>query len=101
MIARVEFNNKTYYSYVFAHFQFDYMDQYVVFNTINNKFEIVSYLSKKCDGHRQIGFINEIENEFIKKKEIILNMGKVIKCAGYPWLIDNEELLKHIELDIR
>lgn len=97
MYVRVEYKGKKYYSYVFAYFQYDYMDQYIVYDNIDNKFEIVPYFSKKCDGHRQIGLMNENEKDFIKKSELNLNMGIVYKCAGYPWLINNPKLIKDIE----
>lgn len=47
MYVRVEYKGRTYYSYVFAYFDFDYMPQYVVYNQIDNKFDIVAYFSKK------------------------------------------------------
>ena len=97
MYVRVEYKGKSYYSYVFAYFKYDYMDQYVVFDSIDNKFDIVSYFSLKSNGHRQIGFMNENEDNFVYVKELNLNMGLVEKCAGYPWIIENVNLIKDIE----
>ena len=97
MYVRIKYQNKIYYSYVFAHFECDYMPQYVVYDPVDDKFDIVAYFSKKCDGHRQVGFMNENENDFVYKKELKLNMGLVNKCAGYSWLIENVDLIKDIE----
>ena len=97
MYVRVKYQNKKYYSYVFAHFEYDYMPYCVVFNNEENKFEIVSNLSKKSGGVRQIGYMNESEEGFIKKREMNINLGVIRKCFGYPWLINNEELLRSIE----
>jgi len=69
------------------------MPQYVVYDTVDQKFDVVAYLSKKCDGHRQVGFLNEKEDDFVKKHELNLDMGRVTNCAGYPWLINDVNLL--------
>lgn len=97
MYVRVEYQGKSYYSYVFAYFSYDYMPQYVVYDPIDEKFDIVAYFSKKCDGHRQIGCMNEIEKDFVRKLELELNRGVVNNCAGYSWLIENVDLIKAIE----
>ena len=78
MYVRVKYQNKKYYSYVFAHFEYDYMPHCVVFNNEENKFEIVSNLSKKSGGVRQIGYMNESEEGFIKKREYF-SEGSTIK----------------------
>ena len=95
MIARVKYNGKTYNSYVFAYFEYDYMPQYLVYNTEDDKFEIVSNFSEKCNGHRQIGLLNENENSFIYKSELQLNKGTIKKFKGYSW-VDNT-LINDIE----
>lgn len=41
--------------------------------------------------------MNENEKDFVYKDELILNMGLVKNCAGYPWLINNVDLIKNIE----
>ena len=71
MYVRVKYQDKKYYSYVFAHFEYDYMLHCVVFNNDENKFEIVSNLSKKSNGVRQIGYLNESEEGFIKKDGVV------------------------------
>lgn len=97
MYVRIEYKGKAYYSYVFAHFEFDYMPHYIVYDPIDDKFDIVPYFSEKCYGNRQVGFMNESEKDFIHKDELELNMGLVKKVAGYCWLIDNTDLIKNIE----
>lgn len=96
MYVRVLYQNKEYYSYVFGYFQLDYMDHYIVYDPIDNKFDIVAYFSKSSNGHRQIGFMNENEDDFIKLNELKLNLGTVYKCSGYPWLINNPSLINDI-----
>lgn len=97
MYARVQYKNKTYYSYVFAHFKYDYMPHYIVFDPIDEKFDIIAYFSKSCDGHRQIGFMNEDESEFVRVNGIKINKGQIDKCDGYDWLVKNVDLIKAIE----
>lgn len=97
MYVRIEYQNKEYYSYVFAQFDCDYMPQYVVYDPIDEKFDIVALFSKKSYGNRQVGFMNESEKDFVRVNDIELDRGLVRKCAGYPWLIQNIELLKDIE----
>lgn len=97
MYVRIEQHDKKYYSYVFAYFEYDYMPEYVVYNPIDEKFEIVANFSNKCDGHRQVGIMDNSEKDFIKIPELKLNKGMVNNCCGYDWLINNVELLKKIE----
>ena len=97
MYARVEYKGKTYYSYVFAYFNYDYMPHYVVYDPIDDKFDIIAYFSKKCDGHRQIGLMNEHEDDFVRKSKLTINMGEINKCAGYKWLMEDASNLKAIE----
>jgi hypothetical protein len=73
------------------------MPHYVVYNPIDEKFDIVAYFSKKCDGHRQIGLMDEHEDGFIRKNKIIINMGEINECVGYPWIIEDASVLKDIE----
>lgn len=98
MIARVKYQGKIYNSYVFAYFEYDYMPQYIVYDNENDKFEIVSNLSEKCDGQRQIGLMNENENDFIYKSELSLNKGTIKKFKGYSWL-DDISLINNIDED--
>ena len=51
MYARIEYKGKAYYSYVFAYFKHDYMPHYVVYDQVEEKFDIVAYFSKSCDGN--------------------------------------------------
>ena len=96
MYVRVKKEEKEYYSYVFAHFQLDYMPQHVVFDPVENKFDLVASFSQSSGGHRQIGFMNENEKDFVFKKELDLNVGVVKKCAGYAWLVEDINLLNDI-----
>lgn len=97
MYVRIECQNNKYYSYVFAYFKYDYMPMYVVYNPIDEKFDIVANFSKKSDGHRQVGIMNFNEKDFVKKEELELNMGKVYNCFGYEWMINNPDLIRDIE----
>lgn len=87
MIARIQYQGKVYHSYVFAYFEHDYMPQYLVYDMIDNKFDIIANFSKKCDGKRQVGLLNENEKDFtVKYKELELNIGLVRKFKSYSWL---------------
>ena len=97
MYARVKYKGKDYYSYVFAYFNYDYMPHYVVYDSIGEKFDIVACFSSKCNGHRQIGLIDEHEDDFVKKEKLNINMGEIKGCSGYSWLIEDIEVLKNIE----
>ncbi len=97
MYARIQYKGKVYYSYVFAYFTYDYLPHYVVYDPIDEKFDIVAYFSAKCNGDRQIGLMNEHEDGFVKKSQLKINMGEINNCAGYPWLIEDTSELKNIE----
>ena len=97
MYARIEYKGKVYYSYVFAYFKYDYMPRYVVYDPIDKRFDIVAYFSAKCDGRRQIGLMNEHEYGFVRNPKLTINMGEINDCVGYPWLIEDAEVLKSIE----
>ena len=51
------------------------LNMIVFYNNEINKFEIVSVLSMKCDGVRQVGYMNESEKDFVKN---LLN--QIIRC---------------------
>lgn len=98
MIARIQYQGKAYYSFVFAHFQVDYMNYYVVYDTVHNKFDMVALFSKKYDGHRQVGLINENESGFIGQCDLVLKMGIAERLVGYPWILKDPEYLRNVEL---
>ena len=100
MIARIQYKGKVYYSYVFAQFQYDYMNKSVVFDSANNHFEIVDYFSQKCYGHRQVGLIDERTPDFVEKHKLTINCGCINNCSGYSWLMENVDLLRDIEMGI-
>lgn len=96
MYVRVHYLNKIYYSYVFMHFEVDYMPHVVVYDSIDNKFEVVSVLSKSIDGVRQVGYMNEKEDGFEYINELLINKRILRKCKGYSWLINNIQLINSI-----
>lgn len=98
MIAKVQYKGKIYYSYVFAHFMNCYRNYYVVYDSIGNNFEIISLFEDDNYGHRQIGLIDENEEYFIDQNDIELTFGKANALRGYPWLINEVEHLKNIDL---
>ena len=97
MYVRVKIQEKSYYSQVFAYYHFDYMPYYLVFDPISDKFDIVAYFSQSCDGHRQIGFMDERENDFVQIPEMNLSCGVVTKVRGYSWILENPSLILDIE----
>lgn len=97
MIARIQYQGKIYYSFVFAHFEVFYRNQYVVYDPVDNKFDIVALFSDNGYGHRQIGLIDERESGFIGQCDFPLKMGMVEHLVGYPWLVKEPEYIKNIE----
>lgn len=97
MIAKVQYQGKVYYSLVFAHFEVFYRNHYVVYDPIDNKFDIISTFGDNGYGHRQIGLIDERESGFIGLCDMPLKMGIAEDINGYPWLVREPEYLKNIE----
>ena len=97
MIAKVQYLGKVYYSLVFAHFEVFYRDQYVVYDPIDNKFDIISTFGDNGYGHRQIGLIDERESGFIGLCDMTLKMGIAENINGYPWLVREPQYLRDIE----
>lgn len=97
MIARIQYQGKNYYSFVFAHFKVFYRNHYVVYDPIDNKFDIVALFSDNGYGHRQVGLINECETGFISQCDFDLKMGMVEHLVGYPWLVKEPKYIINIE----
>lgn len=98
MIARIQYQGKTYYSYVFAHFEVFYRNHYVVYDPIDNKFDMVPIFGDNGYGHRQVGLIDERESGFIPQCDLTLQMGIAEHLVGYPWIIKDPDYLRNIEL---
>ena len=96
MYVRIKLEDKVYYSYVFLEFNYDYMPHVVVYDPYLDNFAIVSNLSMKSYGVRQVGYMNENEKDFIYKQTLTINKGEIHKCKGYPWLINNVDLINEI-----
>lgn len=97
MIARIQYQNKVYYSYVFAHFEVFYRSHYVVYDPIDNKFDAIPVFSDNGYGHRQVGLINEHESGFIGQCDLTLKMGIAEHLVGYPWLVKEPDYIRNIE----
>ena len=110
MIARIQYQGKTYYSFVFAHFEVFYRNQYVVYDPIDNKFDIVAILGDNGYGQRQVGLINERESGFIGQcdfpiKNLCLfasekSFGKEVIYKDKKYIIDklSNESIKEIDI---
>ena len=97
MIAKVQYQGKVYYSLVFARFEVFYRNHYVVYDPIDDKFDIIALFSDNGYGHRQIGFIDERESGFIGLCDMTLKMGIAEDINGYPWIVREPEYLRNIE----
>ena len=97
MIVRVKFDEKAYFSHVFMQGTTKYRDRYVIFNDEKEKFELVCS-TKDFDLDRRCIFTFDYTFEnFIKKDLIELDTTTMTKCIGYPWLINNVDLIKAID----
>lgn len=97
MIVKVNFGNEAYFSHVFLMGITQYRDRFVVFNDKLEKFELVCItkeldLSERCIYTYDYTYENFIEKDLIELENTVLT-----RCIGYPWLINNVELLKAIE----
>ena len=96
MIVKVNFGEKAYFSHVFLTAVSHYRDMFVVFNDESEKFELVCSTKDFDLSRRCIYTFDYTYENFIKKDKIKLESLELNKCLGYPWLIDNVELIEAI-----
>lgn len=97
MIALVNYDDKKYYSYLFALMKNGDESLAVVFNTSENKFELINVYQSKYMSNQNITLLDDKTNGLIEKEEIQLTSFKATECLGYEWLLNDPELLKAIE----
>ncbi len=97
MIVRVKFDEKAYFSHVFMMGVTHYRDRYVIFNDEKEKFELVCSTKEFDLNRRCIYTFDYTYEDFIKKDLIELDTTTMTKCIGYPWLINNVDLIKAID----
>lgn len=98
MIAKIKLDDREYFSYIYFLCKYDYKTKAIVFNDKENKFELIDAFKNKYTSERIIYLFDYNENGLIEKKEIVLSAFKVTDCMGYDWLINNEDLIRNIEL---
>ena len=98
MIVRVKIDEKAYFSHVFLKGVTNYRERYVVFNDELEKFELVCITKELNLDNRCIYTFDYTYENFIEKDSIELTNTTLTKCIGYPWLINNVELIKAIEM---
>lgn len=97
MIVKVNFDGKSYFSHVFLKGVTQHRDRFVVFNDKLEKFELVC-ITKELDLSKRCIYTFDYTYEgFIKKDLIELESTVLTKCIGYPWLINNVDLIKAID----
>lgn len=97
MIVKVNFGDKAYFSHVFLKGVTQYRERFVVFNDELEKFELVC-ATKELDLSRRCIYTFDYTYEgFIEKDLIELDSTSLTKCIGYPWLINNVDLIKAID----
>ena len=97
MIVKVNFGEKAFFSHVFLMGVTNYRDMFVVFNDDKEKFELVCSTKELDLSYRCIYTFDYTYENFIKKDVMELGSIKLSKCHGYPWLINNVDLVKAIE----
>ncbi len=97
MIIKVNFGDKPYFSHVFLKGVTQYRERYVVFNNELEKFELVCATKELDLSERCIYTFDYTCEGFIEKDLIELDSTVLTKCIGYPWLINNVDLIKVIE----
>lgn len=97
MIALVNYDDKVYYSYLFALMKNGDESLAVVFNTSENKFEMINVYQSKYMSNQNVTLLDNNTDGLIEKEEIQLTSFKATECLGYEWLLNDPELLKAIE----
>lgn len=97
MIAQIKYDDKEFYSYIFFLCIYEYRTKAIVFNDLENKFELLNAYKNKYTSEAIINLFDYKEDGMIKKDEMQLTSCTVNDCMGYEWLINNEQLIKDIE----
>lgn len=97
MIVKINFGEKAYFSHVFLKGVTQYRERFVVFNDELEKFELVC-TTKELDLSRRCIYTFDYTYEgFVEKDLIKLDTTVLTECIGYPWLINNIDLIKAID----
>ena len=97
MIVKINFGNKSYFSHVFLIGITQYRERFIVFNDELERFELVCSTKELDLSERCIYTFDYTYEGFIKKDLIELDSTVLTKCIGYPWLINNVDLIKAID----
>ena len=97
MIVKVKFEEKPYFSHVFLVGVSNYRERFVVFNDKTEKFELIYSTKDKDCSTRYVYTFDYTYEGFVEKELIELEDSIIERCKGYPWLINDIELVKAIE----
>lgn len=99
MIAKIKYDDVEYFSYIYFLCIYEYKTKVIVFNSTNSKFELLEPFTNKYNNEKIVYLYDYNEDDFVKKDKISLSNYDVTDCIGYDWLINNEELIRKIELN--
>lgn len=98
MIAKVVSGNREYYSHVFAMFNPGWHQCVVVFDSENEKFELLNVYKTMPYLKRKVFIIDTDKTDMIEQKEIKISVTtKYENCVGYSWILENHDLIKSIK----
>lgn len=97
MIAKIDYQNKSFYSRVFALFTTaDDVSYAVVFDSEQNAFRMVKINASKYLSKLNVNVVDNDTEGFIDKDEIALPAFTADYCSGYDWLLNDINLLQAI-----
>ena len=97
MIVKINFGEKAYFSHVFLKGITNYRERFVVFNDELERFELVCTTKELDLSERCIYTFDYTYEGFVEKDLIKLDTTELTECIGYPWLINNVDLIKAID----
>ena len=97
MIAKIDYQNKSFYSRVFALMTTaDDVSCAVVFDSEQNAFRIVNVNSSKYLSKLNVNVVDNDTEGFIDKYKIVLSAFTAEYCSGYDWVLNDLNLLQAI-----
>ena len=99
MIAKIKYGNNNYFSYIYFLCKYEYKTKVITFNPNDNKFELLEPFTNKYNNEKILYLYDYCEDGLIHKDSIKLSSYEVSDCMGYDWLINNEDLIRDIELN--
>lgn len=97
MIALINGTDRYFYSYVFALMKNESRVLAVIFDAVNDIFQLSDVYESKYSLNRKVSIIDYDTDGFIERSEIALASFTATECCGYDWLLNNTDLLNAIE----